>query len=117
VLGQCGWATWQKGRLSALIAQETGQFSTPKLTFEAAQLSLNLRTRHSGQVLVELRDDKGTPVPGRTFAEADPIAGDDLDRRVTWRGDANISACAGQPVSLGFRLRAAELFAFEFVQS
>jgi hypothetical protein len=67
-------------------------------------------------VEVELRDEKGIPMPGYSFAEADPIVCDSLDRRVTWQGKADLSGYIGRPVSLGFRLRLAHLFGFEFVE-
>jgi hypothetical protein len=73
-----------------------------------------VKTPHAGEVLVELQDESGQPIPGHTFAEADPLVGDSLDRPVTWQGNADIGAHAGKPVSLSFRLRRAQLFAFEF---
>lgn len=113
--GTPGWATWTRGRLAALVAAERGEFSTPRLIFEGRELSLNVRTRRSGEVLVELQDDKGQPIPGFTFADADPIVADSVDRRVTWQGNANIGAYAGQKIILSFRLRSTHLYGFEFV--
>src|SRR5206468_2964480 len=98
-----------------LIADQRGEFSTPELVFEGRELSLNLKTTHSGEVLVELQDETGQPIPGHSFDEADPLVADSLDRRVTWRGSADLGAHAGRPVALAFRLRSARLFAFEFV--
>ena len=113
--GAPGWATWTQGRLSALEAEEVGEFATVELLFSGQELSLNLKCREAGSVLVELRAANGQPVPGHTFADADPIADDSVDRRVTWRGEANIGGLADQPISLAFRLCKTQLFAFEFV--
>lgn len=112
--GRPGWATWTRGRLSALEAAERGEFSTPDLIFEGRALALNVQTHHTGEVLVQLQDEKGQAVPGYTFADADPIVADSLDHTVRWRGQADLGAFAGRPVSLAFRLRSAKLFAFEF---
>ena len=73
---------------------------------------MNLQTKHAGRVLVEVADRQGRPLPGRTFDDADPIAGDHLDRPVTWNGDSYLNKNPDQPVLLRFRLRAAKLFAF-----
>lgn len=111
--GAPGWATWRQGRLAALEAEEVGEFATVELLFEANELSLNLKCREAGSVLVELRDGSGQPIEGRTFADADPIVDDSVDRRATWRGAADIGRFCGQPISLAFRLRKSQLFAFE----
>ncbi|CAG0943466.1 hypothetical protein ANRL1_01353 [Anaerolineae bacterium] len=115
VLGQPGWAIWQKGRISAIIADGRGEFSTMAIRFEGKQLSLNLKTKQAGELLVELQDENNVPIPGYTFADANPITGDSLDRRVTWNGNADISALSGITIVMSFRLRSAQLYAFEFV--
>ena len=62
---------------------------------------LNLRVERGGE-----------PLPAWTFAEADGLTGDALDRQVTWNGAADI---VPDVVMLRFRLRGAKLFAFECV--
>ena len=111
--GAPGWATWKEGRLAALEADELGAFATIELVFEASELSLNLKCREAGSVRVELRDGAGQPLAGYTFADADPICDDSVDRRVTWRGEANIGQFAGQPISLAFRMSKTQLFSFQ----
>jgi hypothetical protein len=113
--GRPGWATWPRGRLCALEAEERGEFATPPLLVEGRELSLNVATRDAGSVLVEAQDAAGQPIPGYTFAEADPIVADSLDRRVTWRGNASLGTLTARPVCLAFRLVQARLFGFEFV--
>jgi hypothetical protein len=115
-IGTPGWATWTKGRLCAIEAEDRGEFATPSLIFEGRELVLNVETRDAGEMLLEIQDETGEPIPGYRFADADPIAGNHLDRRVTWRGTAAIGNLAGRPVSLAFRLRSTRLFAFEFVE-
>ena len=112
---QIAYALWPKGRLSALEAVESGNFTTLPLIFEGNELRLNVQTKRAGHILVEVADRKGTPVPGRSFNEADPIIGDHFDYPVTWKGESDLKRKADQPVMLRFRLRCAKLFAFEFV--
>jgi hypothetical protein len=114
-LGTPGWATWTRGRLAALVADQRGEFSTPELIFSGSELALNLKTVRSGMVEIELRDAQGQPIPGYTFADSDPLMDDSLDRRVTWQGNPRIGSLSGKPIILGFRLRAAQLFGFEFI--
>ena len=113
--GAPGWATWREGRLAALEADELGEFATIEMVIEGSQLSLNLKCREAGSVLVELRDAGGQPLAGYTFADADPICDDSVDRRVTWRGEANIGRLSGQPISLAFRMSKTQLFAFQLI--
>lgn len=115
VLGQPGWAIWRKDRISAVVAESRGEFSTMTFMHQRKRLSLNVETALSGAVAVEVRDAKGQPLPGRCFADADPVVGDTVGAVVTWKGESDISSSAGVPISLAFRLGSAKLFAFEFV--
>lgn len=124
-LGQIGFATWPRERLAALEATGTGGFTTPQLIFTAgSRLRLNLETQRAGEVLVEVAEAEGLPKPvpqseeaafsGFSFEECDPICGNLPAQTVTWRGQSDLSALAGKPISLRFRMRAAQLFSFQF---
>ena len=65
-------------------------------------------------MLIEVTDRKDRPLPERSFSEADAIIGDDLNRTVTWKGEAKLNTQPDQSILLRFRPRAARLFAFEF---
>jgi len=52
---------------------------------------------------------------GKSLADCDLIQGDELDRVVTWRGNADIGHSDGQPVVLKFQMRNADLFSIRFV--
>ncbi len=92
-----------------------GTATTKPFTFAGSELTLNVATSAAGSVRVELRDAEGRPVPGRTLPDADEIAGDAIEQRVTWKGDADVSAWAGRPVRLHIVLREADLYALRFV--
>ncbi len=113
-LGEQAWATWPRGRLSALVADEVGQFSTFPASLSGQALRLNVRVKRAGEVKVGVVvEDK--PDAGRPVAECDPIIGDHLDYTVTWKGSSDVNAKPGSKVRLFFKLRAAELFGIEWV--
>ncbi len=113
-LGEIAWATWQKGRLVALVADEHGSFRTPALLFDGNTMRVNVSTKHVGALRVEVVGDDGAPIPGHTLDDCDPISGDYLDHRVTWRGDPTISREDHRPVSFRIQLSHGELFGFTF---
>jgi len=114
-LGAIAYAWWPKGRLAALEAVEEGEFSTPLLIFSGRRLLLNVQTKKAGQVLVEVADNQGRPLPGRSFSDADPINGDFFDFPVSWKAETDLGDISGQPVVLRFRMKGARLFSFEFI--
>jgi len=48
------------------------------------------------------------------MADAADLFGDDLERRVTWGGDGDVSDLAGEPVRLRIAVVDAELYSFRF---
>ena len=111
------YATWSRERIVALEAPYEGAFAThPMLPAgETGRLRLNVQTRRAGEVLVELADQDGTPLPGYGFADADPVTGDLTDHHCTWRGSPRLPHRSGQSLTLRFRLCQAKLFAFELL--
>ena len=109
------YATWDKERLAGLDAPGEGHFTTFPLDTAGRKLRLNLKTIRSGELLVEVADKKGDPLPGRSFADADPVAGDLKDHIVTWKGRSDLGHKDGDFFILRFRMRSARLFAFEIV--
>jgi len=63
---------------------------------------------------VELRDLAGQPIPGYTLGDCEEISCNDVNWEVRWRGKADVSALAGQPVKLHFRMTNAKLYSFGF---
>jgi hypothetical protein len=84
------------------------------LTFEGKQLTLNFATSAAGSVWVELIDMAGVPIDGFRHANADELVGDDVDRVVTWSGNADVSALAGKPVRMRFIMKDADIYSFRF---
>jgi hypothetical protein len=63
---------------------------------------------------VELQDANGQPIEDYTLADCSEIIGDEIKRVVTWNNGADVSALAGKPVRLRFRMHDADLFSFRF---
>ena len=114
-LGKVAWAWWPKGRLTALDAPALGSFSLWPLKVPQRNVHLNFRTAPAGRIEVEAwnwHDRK--PIGGRRFEDCDRLVGDELDKRITWRGQADLGHDAGNAVVLRFRMRTANLFSVEF---
>lgn len=107
---QYGWASWPKGRLSAVRADGEGRFFTFPFEVKGRALRLNARTATGGEIRVGIVD-----TPGRSVADCTPITGDGLALPVHWHGEDAVGLPDGQPITLEFRLRAADLFGFEWV--
>lgn len=105
------------GFVSVSAPMSGGELITRPLTFKGSTLRLNVATSAAGSVRVEIQDASGQPRPGFTLADCDDLFGDALDRRVTWKGQADVSSLAGQPVRLRFVLADADLFALRFADS
>lgn len=104
------WAYWPKGRLSAVHSEEEGRFFTFPLEVRGRALRLNARTSKSGEIRVGVVDHAGHSVQ-----ECAPITGNGLSLPVSWHGNDTVGLPDGQPITLEFRLRSADLFAFEWV--
>ena len=113
-LGCIAWASWQKGRLVALQAEEEGEFRTMFVIFQGNSLRLNVRTSHVGEVRIEVLDRDGKPLEKRTLGDCDPINGEFLDCPVTWRGEHQIGHEMGTPVAFHLKMKSAELFSMRF---
>ena len=104
------------GLVSAEAGMNGGRFSTPRLNFTGNRLVLNMNASAMGEIRVELRDASGAPIAGYSFEECDPIHMNNLAQVVTWNSKAEVGSLSRQPVRIGFKLRAAKLYSFQFVK-
>ena len=102
------------GFVSADVDNHGGWLLTPPVVFIGKRLRLNIDTGAMGTAFVEIRDAAGKPVPGFTLAEAQETAGNYLDETVYWDRGNDLSALAGKPVRLYFKLKRSKLYAFQF---
>ena len=135
--GRGGYAWWPKDRLAAVVADQEGEFFTFKMKATGRQLRLNARIHGAGEIRVGIftanpnapdrpihwsggatvnPDDPDRPLlqVGRTVAECDPLTGDSANHLVTWQGNPDLKISEGEVIGLHFKMRAAELFAFEW---
>jgi hypothetical protein len=112
--GDLAWATWDRGRVTALECREDGQFSLFPLQFDGRTVVLNMHTAMTGHVRVEALNADGEVLPGRSFADCDHLCGNSLAQVVSWHGDTDLGHDDGAPVQLRFQLRNAELFSVAF---
>jgi hypothetical protein len=91
-----------------------GELLTKPFTFAGSLLEINYRTGASGFVRVELQDAAGAPIPGYSLDHCLEIIGDEIERRVAWRGGSDVGVAAGRPVRLRFQMKDADLFALKF---
>ena len=61
-----------------------------------------------------LQDEEDLPIEGYALGDCREILGDDLERRVVWKGSPDVSRLAGLPIRLRFVMKDADLFAFGF---
>ncbi|MCA9415098.1 MAG: hypothetical protein KC917_02465, partial [Candidatus Omnitrophica bacterium] len=109
--GAIGLAIWDLDRFGSLDAPpEGGVVTTIPMTFEGDRLEMNARTGEQGSIVVEVLDPAGRPLDKPLKSK--PIQGDNLRHLVEFEGD--LSALEGQPVTLRFHMKDAELFAFAF---
>lgn len=92
-----------------------GEMVTRALRFRGKALWINLSTGAAGGVRVEIQDEGGVPLPGFALADAVEQVGDEIGRRVEWRGGWDLSALAGRVVRLRMVLKDADLYAFQFL--
>jgi hypothetical protein len=91
-----------------------GQLVTKLLKFTGDKLEINYSTSAAGQVLVEIQDADGKPIPGFTLADCKPIYGDHIARTVEWKAETDVSSLAGKSIRLHFEMSDADLFSLRF---
>jgi hypothetical protein len=108
---QIGLVRMKRDRYVARAARaERASFRTPLVILDAEAMTLNLEAPE-GEVVVQVLDRQGQPIPGFTRRECRRIAGDALAQPVRWRH--SLRALRGTPVRLEFFLRNARLYAFD----
>ena len=63
---------------------------------------------------MEVADLARQALPGRSFADCRPLAGDCFREPVVWNGADTIGTARGAPICLRFRLDQAALFFVDF---
>ena len=105
-------------RLDGFISINAGfdqaEFVTKPLTFSGTQLEINYSTAGAGQIRVELQDADGQPIPGYALDACDPIKGDAISGRVTWKDNSDLADLAGKTVRIRFAMSEADVYSLRF---
>ena len=104
----------QDGFVSATASLSGGSFTTRPIRFSGQHLLLNYATSALGAIRVELQEATGKPIPGFALDDCAKLFGNSVQRPVTWKQGADVSAIAGKPVRLRFELKDADLFSLRF---
>ncbi len=105
------------GFTSVRGAYTGGEFTTPPIVFSGSKLLLNVDTSATGLVRVGILDEKGSPLEGFAPEKCDLIhTANEINRPVSWGGNADVGKLAGKTVRLKFLLRNTDLYAFQFVK-
>ena len=102
------------GFVSVNASYAGGEMTTKPLTFAGGSLVINFSTSAAGSVWIELQDENGAPIEGFTQADCDEMIGDQIERTVTWKGNADVSALVGKPVRLRFVMKDADVYSLQF---
>jgi hypothetical protein len=109
-----GYAVWPKGRLIALEAPARGEFTTVAFVPPGRKMKINAVTARAGSILIEVEDLGRGLVPGRSFADSDPVVGDRFRHPVTWKGEEDLGHTENSAVRLRFRMERAAIYALDF---
>ncbi len=101
------------GFVSVNASRQGGDVITCPVTFAGDNLTINFSASAAGGVRVELQDIQGVPIPGLTLEDNVESLGDDLERKVRWKGKRDLGALKDIPVRLRFQLVDADLYAFQ----
>ena len=107
-----GLATLRRDGFASMDAGGTvGMLMTRPVTFRGRYLFVNADA-DSGEMLVEVLDRNGEPIPGFARWDCTPVTTDSTLQQVRWFGGADLSRPSGQPVRFRFWLRNAALYSF-----
>ena len=100
--------------------EREGGLTTHPLRFQGSRLVLNVDAGATGYLQVGFEDEAGRPVPGFGVDDCVYVNGNHVEHEVRWLGadgkvHADVSALAGRPVRMVFRLRGTALYAFQFL--
>lgn len=105
--------TFRTDGFVSVQAAAAGTLLTKPLRFAGSKLVLNLASK--GPTRVEIQDAAGKALPGYGLGDCQPITADAIDHVVRWKSGAELATLAGQPIRLRFDLRAADLYALQFM--
>lgn len=102
------------GFVSVRTPLSGGELMTKPLIFSGQTLVVNFATSAGGSMRVEIQDKGGRAIPGFSLRECVELIGDELERKVSWSGDSDLSTLTNKPVRLRFWMSDADLYSLRF---
>ena len=90
-----------------------GRLVTRVLVPGKSELTINYQAP-LGQVLVQITDAAGKPIPGYSFEDCIPLQGDALNQPVQWKNHQDLSKLVGKPIRLEIKMIDARIYALRF---
>ena len=84
---------------------------TKPFIFEGTNLHLNFSTSAFGSIYIDLLDEEGNEIDGKTTFE---IYGDTIDRKISFADGSDFSEYSGKAVRLRFRMRDCKIYSMKF---
>jgi len=110
--GATGVAFLRRDGFASLDAGEhPGMLTTRPVIFSGTHLFVNADVPN-GRLRAEVLDRDGNPIAPFTMDGSVPYAGDGTLQPMTWKGGADLSALAGEPVRFRFEVTRGSLYAF-----
>ncbi|MEF3312396.1 hypothetical protein PV433_26265 [Paenibacillus sp. GYB004] len=107
------YAVRKHGFASVHAGYEEGEFTTRPVRFTGSRLFLNYSTSVAGSIRAEVLDEQDRTIENLSFADMEPLYGDELQGEVTWKSGAGLGALEGRCVRFRFRLKDADLFVMQ----
>jgi hypothetical protein len=99
------------GFVSLNAGNDGGHITTRPVEFSGSALFVNADVP-DGVLRAEVQDIDGNPIAPFFFHNSVPFSGDSTIHGMKWRGGADLSSLAGQPVRFSFELSNGALYAF-----
>ena len=112
-LSGMGLATFRKDGLALLEATEPASARTRALRFDHRFMVLNADAG-GGSIRVGLEDVLGTPLPGRSIEDCDPVCIDAVSHVLSWRGNSDLADLRGRHLQLVMEVDNARFYAVKF---
>jgi hypothetical protein len=82
--------------------------------FKGKKLLLNFSTSAPGYIKIEIRNARGTPIPGYSLNDAEELIGNYIEHPASWRSGTDINGLSNQPIRLHFLMKDANLYSIQF---
>ncbi|MEE9432232.1 MAG: hypothetical protein V3V16_14375 [Melioribacteraceae bacterium] len=102
------------GFISVHSSYKEGEMITKPFYFTGNHLVLNFSTSAAGFIKVEILDKDGRKIKGFELENSKEIIGNEIEKVVMWKGNANLNKLSSKPISLRFLMKDADLYSIRF---